>query len=547
MQVYTQNSLFGHLRICRAANLPYCIDSMGNIVAMRSSCLVTASAGKPKRVPILIELRGKSPRNSSPEDLLAGWAYQHDRVVPKAVLKLVIAGRAVVILEGFDEMALAGDAYARYEHFRTLWRFCYPRSKTLFTGRPNYFLDDTELKASLGIDAGTATGPYCESLRLEQFNLQQVTSALRAYPEKTRSEIVSLAGSSPKFYDLVSRGSLLYVVAELWERGGLSAYGPKINSAAVMGLFIQSSYDRQASKTGNFMVLNASERSYFMSAIAYYMAANGLPNQATKDQFWSLVEVVYRTIPDAISGQLPANSKEPRMPLRQRLSNADDAVESVVTDVRACALLVSDGSKHGALKFAHKSFMEYLAGEVLAGDMLARNTGPYEKASSRPIIDIVSEFGAAPEAAEILLRMPETLLFYGELILNSDAVGAIQGSEGRDKLSGILSKGYGGAFGLASGVFAFLKRILRVYMDMPRVFLVLSGMDPGESMQIPASLRLFVVYRVCCAIAGLPPRESRVWMVKRFDTLASRWISRNLPQLLEVSPATHTLARASTA
>jgi hypothetical protein len=172
-------------------------------VLMFAHHLVTDSARRPTRVPILIELRGKSPRNSSPEELLAGWAYQYDRVVPKAVLKLIIAGRALVILEGFDEMALAGDVYARYEHFRTLWRFCYPKSKILFTGRPNYFFDDTELRESLGIERRTATGPYCESLRLEQFNLKQVASVLGVYPANVRNDIILLASSSPKFYELV--------------------------------------------------------------------------------------------------------------------------------------------------------------------------------------------------------------------------------------------------------------------------------------------------------------------------------------------------------
>jgi hypothetical protein len=94
-----------------------------------------------------------------------------------------------------------------------------------------------------------------------------VASVLGVYPEKVRNDIVLLANSSPKFYELVSRGSLLYVVAELLERGGLSSYVANINSAAVMGLFIQSTYDRQVLKTGNFMVLNTSERSYFMSAV----------------------------------------------------------------------------------------------------------------------------------------------------------------------------------------------------------------------------------------------------------------------------------------
>ena len=60
------------------------------------------------RIPILIELRGKSPRNLTPLEILASWASQY-RIDPQALLRLHIAGRLLIIFEGFDEMALIGN------------------------------------------------------------------------------------------------------------------------------------------------------------------------------------------------------------------------------------------------------------------------------------------------------------------------------------------------------------------------------------------------------------------------------------------------------
>jgi hypothetical protein len=126
------------------------------------------------------------------------WARPYE-INPNAVMKLLIAGRVLLILEGFDEMALLGDAAARMEHFTTLWKFCYPQAKVLFTGRPNYFLDDTELKRALDISSGSTLGPYCEALYLEPFSLDQIQIALRELPVNIQAEILKVATINPKF------------------------------------------------------------------------------------------------------------------------------------------------------------------------------------------------------------------------------------------------------------------------------------------------------------------------------------------------------------
>jgi len=73
------------------------------------------------RIPILIELRGKNPHTLTSEELLATWAHHYDISI-QALLHLHMAGRLLLIFEGFDEIDLSGDTEARISHFRTLWR-----------------------------------------------------------------------------------------------------------------------------------------------------------------------------------------------------------------------------------------------------------------------------------------------------------------------------------------------------------------------------------------------------------------------------------------
>jgi hypothetical protein len=129
------------------------------------------------RIPILIELRGKSPRDLRPLELFGAWASQY-RIDPQALMRLHISGRLILIFEGFDEMALIGNDELRLRHFTSLWKFCYPNTKILITGRPNFFLDHTEMKRALGIISPISDRPYCEAIRLEPFSIDQIQQAL---------------------------------------------------------------------------------------------------------------------------------------------------------------------------------------------------------------------------------------------------------------------------------------------------------------------------------------------------------------------------------
>ncbi|MCK5926142.1 MAG: hypothetical protein KAG10_09635, partial [Methylococcales bacterium] len=263
---------------------------------MFSHHLVTQHNGKPPRIPILLELRGKSPKTLQPLELLSVWAG-HYRIDPKALMKLQQAGRLLLILEGFDEMAEVADGEARFDHFRSLWKFCYPKAKILITGRPNFFLDNHELKALLGVDGSTATGAYVQALHLQPFSLTQIAQSLDKLGSPNRDDICQLAQEDAKFYDVISRPSMLYLVNQIWA-SELKQRKHEINSALVIGQFIKHSYKRQTEKSHDdvsFMILNESERDYFMTGIAVYMAQERLPNQINGEQFNKIVDQLYET------------------------------------------------------------------------------------------------------------------------------------------------------------------------------------------------------------------------------------------------------------
>jgi len=373
---------------------------------------ILAGDGSP-RIPILIELRGKSPRSLTPSDLLATWGHRYGIDV-RALLQLIIAGRVLLIFEGFDEIDLTGDSEGRVKHFRTLWQLNYQGAKLLITGRPNFFLDDAERKRALGIQTPNPTRPYCEAILLAPFTIGQMKSSLRAAEQQTRTEIIDLAKRNAKFYEIVSRPSLLFIVSTLWKRERLSEKSDQISSAYIMDLFIRHSYRRQGAKQAerDFMALNTAERAYFMSGIAAYMAVHWLPNQISSDQLNDAIRQLVDSIPDSVSQIVGTMEDEVMMPLRNLdrfdwTNRAAESLEHISNDVRACGILVSDLSKDGTFKFAHKSFAELLQAQLA----LVAFSGNLD--SGTQALSIINTFHAP---ARRLLKTPEAGSFLAEMV-----------------------------------------------------------------------------------------------------------------------------------
>ncbi|HEV8068612.1 MAG TPA: hypothetical protein VGP76_12815 [Planctomycetaceae bacterium] len=332
------------------------------------------------RLPLLVELRGTSPSNLTSEGLLAAWAVRFN-LNARALLQLIIGGKAVLILEGFDEMSLVGDADIRLQHFRALWQFAFPNSKILFTGRPNFFFDDEERKKSLSIHQSQGMRPYCEAFRLLPFDTHKIEVALRNHPPEVRDQIIEKSVSNPRFHELVARPSLLHAVATLWVQENFAAKDAgALTSADVIGLFLAHSYRRQREKVQGVyrLFLTQDERAYFMSGVAAFMAAKNLPNSISASKLVEATDRLFESIPDSVSTEALA-AGEVDKPLRERVGNDILKRGAMLSDVRTCGLLVDDPASAGAFRFAHKSFMEFLVAEVLTEHVLDPES---EKASA---------------------------------------------------------------------------------------------------------------------------------------------------------------------
>ncbi|WP_141231872.1 NACHT domain-containing NTPase [Pseudomonas sp. Irchel s3h9] len=323
-----------------------------------------SSAG---RVPILLELRGKSPANLAPPELLAAWAQQY-QLQAAALMKLLIAGRLILIFEGFDEMANIASVEARVAHFRSLWQFAFQKSKIVFTGRRNLFFEDRELNVVFKGSQESVSGPLCDVLHLCAFDESKIKGSLRWVDEVTANEILSAARSSKQILDIVARPSLLYIVAKLWGEIRPLLLQGNISSAQVIDKFVMHSYSRQQMKESRlgFMVLTTTERRYFHEGLAAYMASRGRTNQVAPLDLQAAIQRLYKAYPHDchISDNVVLETDRP--PLKERFLRDEDAIEAILTDVRTHGILVNDLSQRGAFRFAHKSFYEMLAAKVQA-------------------------------------------------------------------------------------------------------------------------------------------------------------------------------------
>jgi hypothetical protein len=366
--------------------------------------LIPAARAGRSRIPLLIELRGKSPSTLQPLEFLGAWASAY-RIEPRSLMRLIVSGHIIIIFEGFDEMAEAGDIESRLNHFRSIWRFFYPNSKIIITGRPNFFLDDHELKAALGIGDSSGALPYCDPIYLRFFDEPQMKQALRNMDLETQNQIISLCETDSKFKEIVSRPALLHIVALLWKSE--LATMKDIDSAYIIGMFINYLYQRQASKSGDdrpFMYLSLSERKFFQEGIVTYMVANSLKNQILPEQFRDAILQLFENIPIGLFKKAGAQERfAPTRPLSERLKGRPNPLDDIITDVRTYGVLVRDYSRSGALRFPHKSFFEFLFAQYVADQLIGENKE--ERSAIR---------SATKVSSERIIQMPESLSFLGE-------------------------------------------------------------------------------------------------------------------------------------
>ena len=216
-------------------------------------------------------------------------------------------------------------------------------------------------------------------LQLRPFDINKIRTSLRWTGASTTEEVVAAANNT-QILEIVSRPSLLYIVATLWPELRSLFKSGRITSSEVIDKFIFHSYQRQAEKgkeNPEFMRLSTTERRYFHEGLAVYMASQGTTNQIMNADLAAATERLYEAYPDDthIADQIKFETDQ--QPLKKRLRDRKIALDVIGTDVRTHGILVNDPSRHDTFKFAHKSFYELLFGKAVAFYLLKTDAGFY--------------------------------------------------------------------------------------------------------------------------------------------------------------------------
>jgi NACHT domain len=366
------------------------------------------------RLPILIRLTGLSPKTTSPEELLGAWGASHG-LNGRALLALHRAGRTVLIFDAFDEMANVSDRADRFDHFSSLWRFACPDSKLIFTGRPNFFLDDEELKRALGIADSTASGPFCSAVKITPFSTRQIAGALRWLPKRRVRRFLRLLSASPVLAELASRPSLLFQIAQLWRQDKISLKSDRLSSANVTRAFITYSLERQVEKQRvdlttaqpdkQFIFLRQSELDAFTQAISVSALVDGRNNAIPETVMAQVVENLLEQFKTFEFERRPIETGALAMPLSVRLADKPNPVEACVHAVRTHGVIEHDPTKTGQYRFSHKSFAEVLAAEALV------------QAAFKPTSVILLSF--SPSQRRQLVAQESVFRFVADFVFNN--------------------------------------------------------------------------------------------------------------------------------
>ncbi len=233
----------------------------------------------------------------------------------------------MLIFEGFDEMANVSDIESRLAHFRSLWKFSYPLSKLLFTGRRNLFFLEQEIELVFGGANRLATDPYCDILHLRQFDLQQIEKALRWSSEGVRQGIINAAQLNEQMLDIVSRPSLLFIVAWPWPElqrhadAGTNDFWQRVIGQGSSNTVIEGRLRRQPQAWIFTFLLEGEELSSLShEGLAAFMATKGgVSNQITHQEFADAIEALYKEYPDDQHLLPPGIMESAARPLKIRL------------------------------------------------------------------------------------------------------------------------------------------------------------------------------------------------------------------------------------
>ncbi|KZB61544.1 hypothetical protein AUP42_06180 [Thalassospira lucentensis] len=401
------------------AMLKYCYEWANKFIR-------TGDVGE--KIPLLIELRSKSPSDADPIALLSVWGGRYG-LLGDRVYNLIKSGGAIVIFEGFDELKNSGRAYDRHEHFNALWKFAFPQTKIIFTGRPNFFLNQKEVNRTLrrNVARAAAGAAFSEVWCLKKMTQSQVAEACRNFPDDIKQGILKASQENPDFLEIVSRPSMLPVVATIWkEIVKLTSEGEPLTGAILVEKYLEAIFTRKeaelerdvvefdAPEGARYLVLHKSVRELLTSCVAMRMAALGGKNTISRVQVTDLVKDTYGNLRElclAKGGVEEVLNSFMKFEEQYKNETLSDKVQIIVSDVCSAGILIPDpvGGEDN-LRFPHKQFFEYLVCKGALMQLMFREN---------PLTYLLIEAVRKENLYQVLWNEPNSIKYMAECVGSS--------------------------------------------------------------------------------------------------------------------------------
>lgn len=380
---------------------------------------------KSERVPLLIELRGKNPAEVDPRTFISTWATQN-QISPDHLYNLIQSGGALIILEGFDELLHAGRAYDRHSHFNALWKLAYPGTKMIFSGRPNFFLDDEEANRTLRNDTvRTIVGSVSTRIyRLSRLTRPEVETVIRGFNTSNTDAIMKSADANGEFMEIVSRPSMIPVVVSIWDQiSGLKKDSNTTTSALMLQYYMSASLLRkeqeleqdkrkeQVPDDASYLLLPTQVRELFMLLIVSQMVRRGLSNTIARSDFDDIIGKSYEAVFNAVQTvQSPPDIVKRIRNFEERFSEEPrhERLERICNEVATAGWFVSDPAGGPSnLRLPHKQYFEYLIAKYA---WILFNHDESVSANA-----FAESFGLLDPSGD-LLDEPQSLKFFAEVL-----------------------------------------------------------------------------------------------------------------------------------